>query len=110
MNSDHQSTNASFFFILKKQPIFCELIKKVGTFCSKKGTVICRVRLDRGGYVPGESIMINARVENHSRITLKSAKATLNETIKYLCDGKIIHTEHKELASLERGKFDLVFL
>lgn len=72
-----------FFFTPQQQPIFCELIKKVGRFCGKKGTVVCRVRLDRGGYVPGESIKINARVENHSRITMKSSKATLNETIKY---------------------------
>ena len=35
---------------------------------------------------------------------MKSAKATLNETIKYLFDGKILHSENKELASLERGK------
>lgn len=62
------------------------------------------MRLDRGGYVPGESICINARIENHSRLTLKSAKATLNETIKYLSEGKILHSENKELASLERGK------
>lgn len=66
--------------------------------------MVCRVRLDRGGYVPGESIKINARVENHSRITMKSSKATLNETIKYLFDGKILHSENKELASLSRGK------
>ena len=68
--------------------------------------MVCRVRLDRGGYVPGESIKINARVENHSRITMKSSRATLNETIKYLStvDGKILHSENKELASLSRGK------
>lgn len=35
--------------------------------------------MDRGGYVPGESIGISASVTNRSSVTVKSTKAALTE-------------------------------
>lgn len=72
--------------------------------CVGGGTVKCRVALDRGGYVPGESISITARVSNHSKVTIKSTKAALTETIEYLARGKVVQTEKRELAVISRGK------
>lgn len=43
------------------------------------GTLVCDVSLDRGGYVPGETILINAVVNNNSGITIKSIRAALTE-------------------------------
>lgn len=60
--------------------------------------------LDRGGFVPGESISVSAYVSNKSKITIKSTKAALTETIEYLARGKIVQVEKRELAVIARGK------
>ncbi|RWS31623.1 arrestin domain-containing protein 3-like protein [Leptotrombidium deliense] len=86
------------------QPFHCEVQEKVGVRCINKGAVNCRVRLDRGGYVPGESIKIYAHVENGSKCTIKQTRAVLTETIQYTVKNKIMKSEIKELASIERGK------
>lgn len=62
-----------------QQPFRCEIEHKLGVSCVNSGPVICRVSLDRGGYVPGETIGISATVENHSKVTIKSTKAALTE-------------------------------
>lgn len=43
------------------------------------GPVTCRVRLDRGGYVPGETIGVWANVNNQSKVTIKKTAACLSE-------------------------------
>ena len=50
------------------------------------GKVSCRVRLDRGGYVPGESICVNATIDNDSSVEIRKTKAVLTEVFmkKYL--------------------------
>ncbi|CAG9855471.1 unnamed protein product [Phyllotreta striolata] len=82
----------------------CEVEHRFGVSCVGSGAVVCKVTLDRGGYVPGESIGISANVYNRSRVTIKSTKACLIETITYLAKGKIVQSEKRELASLSRGK------
>ncbi|RWS13291.1 Arrestin domain-containing protein 3-like protein [Dinothrombium tinctorium] len=89
---------------LLMQPFHCEIQEKVGIRCINRGVVNCRVRLDRGGYVPGESIKIYAYIENGSRATIQKSKAVLTETIQYTVKSKLIKSEIKELASIERGK------
>ncbi|XP_076175526.1 arrestin family protein Vdup1 isoform X2 [Ptiloglossa arizonensis] len=37
-------------------------------------------------------------------VTMKSTKASLTETIQYLCRGKVLASETRELASVSRGK------
>lgn len=72
--------------------------------CVGGGIVKCKVALDRGGYVPGESISVSAHVANGSNVTIKSTKAALTETIQYLARGKVIQVEKRELAVIARGK------
>lgn len=86
------------------QPFDCEIEHKLGVACISSGLVLCRVSLDRGGYVPGETIIINATVYNKSKTTVKSTKAALTETIQYLARNKVLESETRELASLTRGK------
>lgn len=54
--------------------------------------------------MPGETIGISATVSNRSKVTMKSTKASLTETIQYLCRGKVLASETRELASVFRGK------
>ncbi|BES90034.1 Arrestin_C [Nesidiocoris tenuis] len=86
------------------QPFQCEIEHRFGLNCMKSGPVICRVSLDRGGYIPGETITINATLINHSKITIKETKAALTETIQYMARGKVVQSETRELVSLRRGK------
>lgn len=68
-------------WFLLQQPFRCEIEHKLGVSCVNSGPVVCRVSLDRGGYVPGETIGISATVENHSKVTIKYTKASLTEVI-----------------------------
>lgn len=54
--------------------------------------------------MPGESISVSAYVSNNSKITIKSTKAALTETIEYLARGKVVQVEKRELAVIARGK------
>ncbi|KAK7066541.1 hypothetical protein SK128_020042 [Halocaridina rubra] len=65
------------------QPFHCEIEHRLGMTCCSQGPVSCRVRLDRGGYVPGETISIWARVHNQSRVTIKRTRACLTEKKMY---------------------------
>lgn len=67
-----------------QQPFHCEIEHRLGLNCFTSGPVSCRVRLDRGGYVPGETIGIWASVHNQSRVTVKRTKASLTEVISWL--------------------------
>ncbi|GFT07693.1 arrestin domain-containing protein 3, partial [Nephila pilipes] len=64
---------------LQLQPFHCEIEDTLGIPCLNSGPVSCRVRLDRGGYVPGESICVFATIDNGSRVTIKKTKAILTE-------------------------------
>ncbi|XP_025835056.1 arrestin domain-containing protein 17-like [Agrilus planipennis] len=88
----------------QNQPFRCEIEHKLGVSCVGAGPVICKVTLDKGGYVPGESIGISASVYNRSNVTIKSTRAALTETVEYLSRGKIIQSERRELSSINRGK------
>lgn len=61
------------------EPFKCDIDHKLGMTCVGGGSVKCRVSLDRGGYVPGESISVTAYVSNGSKVTIKSTKAALTE-------------------------------
>ena len=47
--------------------------------CLTTGPVTVRVRLDRGGYVPGEAINIWATIDNQSKVTIKGTRSCLTE-------------------------------
>jgi len=94
-----------------QQPFYCEAEEKVGptgAACflpgATGGTISCKVRLDRGAYVPGENILISASIENSSKQTIRRTRAILTETVEYKAKNKIIQSETRELAAIERGK------
>ena len=62
-----------------QQPFHCEIEHKLGLTCLTSGPVQCRVRLDRGGYVPGETIGVWATIDNQSKVTIKKTAACLSE-------------------------------
>ncbi|XP_050680691.1 arrestin domain-containing protein 4 [Leptidea sinapis] len=77
---------------------------KLGVGCVGGGTVSCSVTLDRGAYVPGQSIALSAHIVNHSRTAIKSTRAALTETIQYIAHGKVAAREVRELSRVEHGK------
>merc|ERR1719219_2461966 len=66
------------------QPFHCEIEHKLGMTCLTTGPVTCRVRLDRGGYVPGEAINIWATIDNQSKVTVKGTRSCLTEVMSGL--------------------------
>ena len=58
------------------------------------GAVTCRVRLDRGGYVPGEAISIWATITNSSRVTIKHTRASLTEVFFSLLLQNLVFFRH----------------
>ncbi|CAG7834310.1 unnamed protein product [Allacma fusca] len=86
------------------KPFQCEIDHKLGRSCMSSGVVVCRIRLDKGGYIPGEKIHIWASVNNQSRTTIRSTEAVLTETIQYTARGKVVASERRELSTLSRGK------
>lgn len=89
-----------------QQAFYCEAEEKIGSRskCASSGIISCRVRLDRGGFVPGENITVSASIDNASKITISKTRAILTETVEYSAKNKIIQSETRELASVERGK------
>ncbi len=60
-----------------------------GFICCMRGSINVRIRLDRGGYVPGEIMILHVEVDNQSRTRLISSTVSLIEVIfmefKYFC-------------------------
>uniref|UniRef100_T1IJ54 Arrestin C-terminal-like domain-containing protein n=1 Tax=Strigamia maritima TaxID=126957 RepID=T1IJ54_STRMM len=86
------------------QPLFCETEQRIGMACVRSGPVSIRMRLDRGGYIPGENINLHAVIKNESNLTIKKTTASLTETIQYMANKLIVQSERRELATLERSK------
>lgn len=49
-------------------------------------------------------LSLHTGIEIIQQVTMKSTKASLTETIQYLCRGKVLASETRELASVSRGK------
>lgn len=63
-----------------QEPFRCDIDHKLSkAMCLGSGLVECQVCLDKGAYVPGETIEITATVTNNSKVTIKSTRATLTE-------------------------------
>ncbi|XP_026732278.1 arrestin domain-containing protein 4 [Trichoplusia ni] len=86
------------------QQFECSVEHRLGVGCVGGGAVACGVALDRGAYVPGESIVLCATLTNNSRTTIKATRAALTETIQYSAHGKVAAKEVRELAVLSHGK------
>ena len=79
-----------------QQPFHCEIEHKIGLTCVTNGPVTCRVRLDRGGYVPGEAISIWATITNNSSVTIKHTRASLTE----VSDGLFLQSFYNDIQLL----------
>lgn len=53
--------------------------KTLGILCCKSNPITAKFWLDRCGYVPGESIIFNAEVENLSRKAMRGTKVQIIE-------------------------------
>lgn len=90
-----------------QQPFYCEAEERISANkCTSSGSISCRVKLDRGGFVPGENILVSAFVENSSKTSIRKTRAVLTETVEYRAKNKIIQAETRELASVEREKIN----
>lgn len=66
--------------VIFQEPFRCDIDHKLSkAMCLGSGLVECQVCLDKGAYVPGETIEITATVTNNSKVTIKSTRATLTE-------------------------------
>ena len=70
---------------------------------ANKNKVHCKVMLDRGGYVPGENIIMSAKVVNQSPLKIRGTRVCLTETIEYFMNKKS-RTERRDLVVIRRGK------
>jgi hypothetical protein len=77
--SSYATLDQNFLLFFFQQPFHCEIEHKIGLTCWSQGPVLCRVRLDRGGYVPGEAISIWATITNNSKVNIKHTRASLTE-------------------------------
>ena len=84
-----------FYLNIFQQPFHCEIEHKLGMTCLTTGPVTCRVRLDRGGYVPGEAINIWATIDNQSQVTIKQTRASLTEVMLSLIKAIAIKDKSK---------------
>uniref|UniRef100_A0A914I6J9 Arrestin C-terminal-like domain-containing protein n=1 Tax=Globodera rostochiensis TaxID=31243 RepID=A0A914I6J9_GLORO len=55
-------------------PLETRCSHSVGAFCVRLGSVSTELRIARGGFTPGESVRVNAKVRNESRRTLRGSK------------------------------------
>ncbi|UYV78517.1 hypothetical protein LAZ67_16001846 [Cordylochernes scorpioides] len=88
---------------LLAQPFHCEVEETLGVPCLTAGSILVKVRLDKGGYVPGESINISAAIDNMSSVSIKRTRVVLAETVQYMARNKLVQAETRELASLQKG-------
>lgn len=72
----------------------------MGVACVGGGLVKCRVALDRGGYVPGESVVVTAFISNNSNVTIKRTKASLTEVSHFELNLKRMNSISKNTVEL----------
>ncbi|KAL4713840.1 hypothetical protein ACJJTC_015494 [Scirpophaga incertulas] len=85
------------------QLLECNVDHRLGVGCVSGGSVAVSVALDRGAYVPGESIVLTAHLENSSKTNIKAIRAALTETIQYSAHGKTAAREVRELSAVGLG-------
>jgi len=90
------------------QPFHCEIEHKLGMTCLTTGPVTCRVRLDRGGYVPGEAINIWATIDNQSKVTIKGTRSCLTEVCVRNAE-RLKHNDNQNHFALCLGYLEVIF-
>ncbi|KAL3865316.1 hypothetical protein ACJMK2_006937 [Sinanodonta woodiana] len=78
--------------------------KTVCCCCCESGPVTCVFRIDRIGYVPGESIVCNAEITNNCNRVIWSSKVILYMEITYKTHDGYKLQERKDIVKLEKGQ------
>ena len=63
--------------ILFQQPLQGDNSKFLCCLCCKTGPISAIFRIDRTGYVPGDTILLNAEISNNSNRTMNNSKVRL---------------------------------
>lgn len=85
-------------------PFKCHIKHRLGVACFDYGSIDCNIVLDRGGYIPGENILVSGTVTNRSSIAMKMTRAVLVETISYYARNKTLKVEKRELSVRTRPR------
>ncbi|GAB6023916.1 hypothetical protein CHUAL_008649 [Chamberlinius hualienensis] len=85
-----------------EKPCGGQSAKTLGFLCFKSGSITAAMSLDKQGYVPGESINIQAEINNSSDIDISDTTATLICVIVYRSG---IHTklDKQEICQVKKG-------
>merc|ERR1712136_124709 len=78
--------------------------KTLGFLCCKSKPITSKAWIDHIGYVPGQKIMFNARVDNPNKKRMRGSKVQLIEYVTCYAQGMSDHTE-RVLAELEHPQF-----
>jgi len=78
--------------------------KTLGFLCCKSKPITSKAWIDHIGYVPGQKIMFNARVDNPNKKRMRGSKVQLIEYVTCYAQGMPDHTE-RVLAELEHPQF-----
>jgi len=70
------------------RPMIKEDQKMFGCLCCESGPVSATVKLDRSGYVPGETIYLNAMADNQSTKLMNKSSVELIQTITFYAQGR----------------------
>ena len=62
--------------------------KTLGFLCCETGPLNLTASTNRGGYCPGENILVTAHVENNTSKVMKRVKATLYRHVTYYAQGR----------------------
>jgi|ERR1712071_70934 len=79
-------------------------MKQMGFCCCKSKPITARAWIDQIGYVPGEKILFNGRVDNPTGKTMRQSKVQLVEFAEYRAGGHI-HRTQRVISEQIRGEF-----
>jgi len=84
--------------------------KMLGCLCCTSGPITATVRLDRSGYVPGETIYLQATVDNESDRAMNTTSVEIIQTIIFKANGRTKECETSVLGytkgAIEPGASD----
>ncbi|KAJ8304579.1 hypothetical protein KUTeg_018162, partial [Tegillarca granosa] len=82
--------------------------KMICCLCCATGPVTAVFRIDRKGYVPGETILLNAEIQNQSNRRIYNTEVKLRMFIKFFAghEGRHTRTEYATVTKVEYGAIE----
>lgn len=87
------------------QPLQGDNSKFLCCLCCKTGPISAIFRIDRTGYVPGDTILLNAEISNNSNRTMNNSKVRLVMVTSYHATTKT-RTISSDVTSVRHGPID----